>query len=110
MIGTIRQGLKDDGYTVSISQLCRWFEVPRRTVCYRPTRKPPAVQVRFCQPIKQMIEENPSFGYPYRGAPVELQQEHGSADFPADAMAGEEAPRGLSTSSACHAFCGCCSK
>ena len=28
MIGTIRQGLKDDGYTVSISQLCRWFKVP----------------------------------------------------------------------------------
>ena len=63
MIGMIRQGLKDDGYTVSISRLCRWFEVPRRTVYYRPTRKLPTVQERFCQPIKQMIEENPSFGY-----------------------------------------------
>ena len=30
---------------------------------YRPTRKPPTVQERFCQSIKQMIEENPSFGY-----------------------------------------------
>ena len=64
MIGTIRQGLKEDGYTVSISQLCRWFEVPRRTVYYRHTRKLPMVQERFCQPIKQMIEENPSFDYP----------------------------------------------
>ncbi len=63
MIETIRQGLKDDGFTVSISQLCRWFDVPRRTVYYRPTRKPPTVQERFRQPIKQMIEENPSFGY-----------------------------------------------
>jgi putative transposase len=63
VIETIRQGLKQDGYTVSISQLCRWFEVPRRTVYYRPTCKPPAVQERFSQPIKQMIEEDPSFGY-----------------------------------------------
>jgi len=63
MIETIRQGLKADGYTVSISKLCRWFGVPRRTVHYRPTRKAPTTQVRFSQPIKQMIEENPSFGY-----------------------------------------------
>jgi hypothetical protein len=28
------QGLKEDGYSVSISKLCRWFEVPRRTVYY----------------------------------------------------------------------------
>jgi putative transposase len=32
-------------------------------VYYRPTRKQPTVQDRFRQPIKQMIEENPSFGY-----------------------------------------------
>lgn len=63
MIETIRQGLQHDGYTVSISQLCRWFEVPRRTMYYRPTRKSPTLQERFRQPIKQMIEENPSFGY-----------------------------------------------
>ncbi|WP_241520855.1 hypothetical protein [Steroidobacter cummioxidans] len=63
MIETIRQGLNDDGYTVSISQLCRWFGIPRRTVYYKATKKPPAVQERFARPIKQMIEENPSFGY-----------------------------------------------
>jgi len=63
MIETIRQGLKDDGYTVSISQLCRWFGIPRRTVYYKATKKPPTVQERFATPIKQMIEEHPSFGY-----------------------------------------------
>ena len=63
MIETIRQGLKDDGFAVSISKLCRWFDVPRRTVYYRPSRKQPALQDRFLVPIKQMIEENPSFGY-----------------------------------------------
>jgi hypothetical protein len=34
VIETIRQGLKDDGFAVSISKLCRWFKVPRRTVYY----------------------------------------------------------------------------
>jgi len=32
MIETIRQGLKDEGLSISISKLCRWFGVPRRTV------------------------------------------------------------------------------
>lgn len=62
MIETIRRGLQEDGFTVSISKLCRWFGVPRRTVYYRPTRQPP-IQKRFSLPIKQMIKENPSFWY-----------------------------------------------
>ncbi|MBF6618033.1 MAG: hypothetical protein ITG07_15060 [Candidimonas sp.] len=36
MIETIRQGLKADGYTVSIAKLCQWFGIPRRTVYYKP--------------------------------------------------------------------------
>ena len=63
MIETIRQGLKAEGYDVSISKLCQWFEVPRRTVYYKPTKAPPKVQERFAAPIKAMITENPSFGY-----------------------------------------------
>jgi len=62
-IETIRQGLKEEGYAVSISQLCRWFDIPRRSVYYKPTKKQPIVQERFARPIKQMIEEHPSFGY-----------------------------------------------
>ena len=63
MIETIRQGLKAEGFEVSISKLCRWFEIPRRTVYYKPTKAAPKVQERFAQPIKAMITENPSFGY-----------------------------------------------
>ena len=63
MIETIRQGLKADGFDVSISKLCRWFGVPRRTVYYRPTKAPPKLQEHFVAPIKALIEENPSFGY-----------------------------------------------
>lgn len=32
MIETIRQGLKAEGVEVSISKLCQWFAIPRRTV------------------------------------------------------------------------------
>ena len=63
MIETIRQGLKADGIHVSINKLCQWFEVPRRTVYYRPTKAAPKVDAKFAEPIKVMIEENPSFGY-----------------------------------------------
>ena len=37
MIATVKQGLKEDGIQVPMTKLCRWFEVPRRTVYYRPT-------------------------------------------------------------------------
>ncbi|CAM5211913.1 IS3 family transposase ISKpn40 [Castellaniella defragrans] len=63
MIETIRQGLKEDGYTVSIAKLCQWFNIPRRTVYYKPTKAAPTVDPKFAEPIKTMIEESPSFGY-----------------------------------------------
>jgi len=63
MILGLQQQLKDDGLEVSLVKLCRWFEVPRRTVYYTPTKAQPKLQERFVTPIKAMIEENPSFGY-----------------------------------------------
>lgn len=63
MILGLQQGLKDDGFDVSLVKLCRWFEVPGRSVYYRPTRGAPKLQERFVAPIKAMIEEHPSFGY-----------------------------------------------
>jgi putative transposase len=55
--------LADDCYQVSISQLCRWFGVPRRTVYYRPRRSSPKVNSALAERIKALIEEEPSFGY-----------------------------------------------
>jgi putative transposase len=46
-----------------MSQLCRWFDVPWRTVYYNMTIAAPKVQKQLPFPIKAMIEENPSFGY-----------------------------------------------
>jgi len=94
VIETIRQGLKEDGLVVSVSKLCRWFGVPRRTVYYRPTKKAPVVQERISHPIKQLIEES-RVRLPDRGSPAGLQQEHRAACFSADAVAGEETICGL---------------
>ena len=63
MIDSVRQGLLDDGFEVSISQLCRWFGFPRRTYYYRPTKAAPKVKPELEAPIKALIEEEPSFGY-----------------------------------------------
>lgn len=42
-----RQGLDAEGITVSISKLCKWFDVPRRTVYYKPVKAAPKIQARF---------------------------------------------------------------
>jgi len=63
MILKLHQGLKEDGLQVSISQLCAWLGVARRSVYYRPTKSTPRVNPAFAEPIKKMIEEQPSFGY-----------------------------------------------
>ena len=63
MIETVRQELQAEGITVSISKLCRWFGVPRRSVYYKPVKAAPKLQDRWVAPVKAMIEENPSFGY-----------------------------------------------
>ncbi|HEU6455323.1 MAG TPA: IS3 family transposase [Roseateles sp.] len=60
---SLQQGLKADGVAVSTSQLCRWFQVPRRTVYYRETQAPPKVQPELASRIKALIEQEPSFGY-----------------------------------------------
>lgn len=63
MILRVQQGLRNDGVAASLSQLFRWFEVPRRTMYYQSVKAKPKVAAQFAEPIKAMIEENPSFGY-----------------------------------------------
>lgn len=60
---SLQQGLRADGIDVSMARLCRWFGQPRRTVYYRPTKAPPKVKPALAEPIKALIEAEPSFGY-----------------------------------------------
>ncbi|MGP3699558.1 hypothetical protein [Rhodobacter sp. NSM] len=63
MTQSIQQGLLADGITMPLTKLCAWFGVLRRTVYYKPTKAAPKVDPRFAEPIKAMIEQEPSFGY-----------------------------------------------
>ena len=63
MILRVRQGLVAEGVDVTLSQLCRWFGVPRRTMYYRSVKSAPKLNSTYVEPIKAMIEESPSFGY-----------------------------------------------
>ena len=51
MILHIQQGLKEEGFTVPMTKLCRWFDVSHRTVYYKPIKSTPKVQERFAEPI-----------------------------------------------------------
>lgn len=63
MIVSIQQGLREEGVDVSLSKLCRWFGVARRTMYYRPTKASPKVRDELATPVKALIEQEPSFGY-----------------------------------------------
>lgn len=63
MILQLQQGLQAEGFEVSISKLCRLFNVPRRTLYYTPVKAQSRLQPQLVEPVKAMIEENPSFGY-----------------------------------------------
>ena len=60
---SVQQGLRHDGFAVPMTKLCRWFEVARRTTYYKPSRAPAKVKPELAEPIKEMIEAEPSFGY-----------------------------------------------
>ena len=60
---SIQQGLQEEGVAVPMTKLCRWFGVARRTVYYHQTRQPARIRPELAEPIKQLIEQEPSFGY-----------------------------------------------
>jgi len=60
---SVQQGLKDEGFAVPMTKLCRWFEVARRTTYYKPAKAPAKINAELVAPIKEMIEAEPSFGY-----------------------------------------------
>ena len=63
MILEIQQGLAQEGCRFSLVKLCRWFDLPRRTLYYRSTKEAPRVHGQLAAPFKALIEEHPSFGY-----------------------------------------------
>ena len=62
-MASIRQGLREDGFEVSMVKLCRWFGVARRSMYYKPVKAMPKVKPELAEPIQALIEAEPSFGY-----------------------------------------------
>jgi transposase-like protein len=63
LIRTLHEGLLAEGISVPLAKLYAWFGVPRRTIYDNPTKAAPKVDSRFADPIKAIIEAEPSFGY-----------------------------------------------
>ena len=63
LIRWLQEQFQADGLKVSLSRLRAWFGVARRSVYYRPHKKAVVVKVCYAEPIKQLIEAEPSFGY-----------------------------------------------
>jgi len=57
------QGLKAEDFEVSVTRLCRWFAVPRRTLYYRSRKSALKIKPELVEPIREMIEQESSFGY-----------------------------------------------
>lgn len=53
----------DDGDSVSLSQLCKWFDMPRRTLYYNATKSEPKVNSLLERKIKAFIDKYPDAGY-----------------------------------------------
>ena len=74
----------------SISQLCRWFEVP--VGHFTTGGEGSARKVQPACRTDQALIGQPVLWLPDGGAPAGLQQEHGAAGVPDPWLAGPEAP------------------
>lgn len=55
--------MRDEGKTVAVAQLCRWFEVPRSSFYYDPRdRAPTALDEALVIEIRKVIDDNPTYG------------------------------------------------
>ena len=59
----VRSELAQEGHTVSITQLCRWLGIPRRSFYYKPKTREPKIDEQKVQRIKATIEQYPTYGY-----------------------------------------------
>ena len=63
MIYSVHRRLAADGEEATLSQLCRWFGVPRRTLYYQAVKKKRAVNETIAKRIKGFINKYPEAGY-----------------------------------------------
>ena len=95
MIEAIRQGLKADGFEVSISKLCRWFGVAAAHVLLQADQGSAEGESSICRANQGHDRGGAVVRLSDGGQPARLQQEHGAADLPAQGLAGPQAGRSV---------------
>lgn len=59
----VRSEMIGEGHHVTISQLCRWFGIPRRSFYYRPKTREKRLDPKRVEKVKEKMEAFPSYGY-----------------------------------------------
>ena len=60
---SLQAELAGEGHSVSISKLCRWLGLPRRTFYYQPKARPHVINDVLEKRVKATIERFPTYGY-----------------------------------------------
>ena len=59
----VQSEMAREGHTISITKLCSWFGISRRTFYYKPKAKEPKIDDKKLHRIKETIEAFPTYGY-----------------------------------------------
>jgi len=59
----VQSEMREEGYKVGITQLSRWFDIPRRTLYYRPKNRERKIDPAKEQKVKEMMEKFSTYGY-----------------------------------------------
>lgn len=59
----VQSEMASEGYTISITKLCSWFGISRRTFYYKPKAKEPKIDEKKLHRIKETIEAFPTYGH-----------------------------------------------
>ncbi len=59
----VQSELALEGCQISITKLCRWFGISRRTFYYKPVQRTPRIDKKRVEKVKEKMEQFPTYGY-----------------------------------------------
>ena len=59
----VQSEMAKDGYRISITKLCRWFGVPRRTFYYKPVNRGKKLDPDKVAKVREKMAQFPTYGY-----------------------------------------------
>ena len=60
---SLQAELAQEGHVVSLSKLCQWLNLPRRTVYYKPKVRQRVINHELAMRVKLALERFPTYGY-----------------------------------------------